>query len=111
MTNATRTLTEQEIAEGYELLVDPENIPYNPARYDFVWSDDFLAFRAIKLLWWDDASYIAYQSDPGCDGMEDARDWQENATPEELEEAARQSAEITALIMKPRANFDDELPF
>jgi len=35
---------------------------YSPARYDFVWNDDFSAFRPVRLLWWDEASYLAYQS-------------------------------------------------
>lgn len=35
---------------------------YNPNRYDFVWNDDYTSFRAIKLAWWDDASYIDYQT-------------------------------------------------
>lgn len=35
---------------------------YNPGRYDYRWNSDFTAFRAIKLTWWDDRSYIAYQS-------------------------------------------------
>ncbi len=34
---------------------------YSCQRNDFWWNDDFTAFRAIPLQWWDDASYLAYQ--------------------------------------------------
>jgi len=36
---------------------------WNPKRYDFVWNNDFTAFKPVKLLWWDNSSYIAYQCD------------------------------------------------
>jgi len=35
---------------------------FNSMRYSFVWNEDSSAFRPVWLLWWDDASYIAYQS-------------------------------------------------
>jgi len=38
---------------------------WNPRRYEFVWNDDFTAFKPVKLLWWDDNSYIDYQCDMG----------------------------------------------
>lgn len=56
---------------------------YNPNRYDFVWNDDFTAFEPVKLLWWDDASYAAYQArDIAYDFMDDdncftAEQWSE----------------------------------
>lgn len=35
---------------------------YNPSRTEFAWNQDFTAFRPVPLRWWDDASYVAYQS-------------------------------------------------
>lgn len=35
---------------------------YDSLRHEFVWNNDFSAFRAVRLKWWDDASYIAYQA-------------------------------------------------
>lgn len=35
---------------------------YNWLRHDCYWNKDYTAFRAIPLLWWDDASYIEYQA-------------------------------------------------
>lgn len=58
-TTTTRELTAKEIEDGFEPASQVEN--YNPNQYDFCWTKDFEAFRPIKLLWWDDASYIAYQ--------------------------------------------------
>jgi hypothetical protein len=43
----------------------------NPQRTEVAWNDSFTAFRLIALKWWDDASYIAYQS--GIDGEDDDR--------------------------------------
>lgn len=31
-------------------------------RNEFVWNDDFTAFRIVPLKWWDDASYAEYQA-------------------------------------------------
>lgn len=31
-------------------------------RTELVWNDDFTAFRAVALRWWDDASYARYQA-------------------------------------------------
>lgn len=33
-----------------------------PQRNEFVWNDDFTAFRIVALNWWDDQSYIDYQA-------------------------------------------------
>lgn len=38
----------------------------DPARYDFIWNADYSRCRAVKLAWYDDASYAAYQGD-GCE--------------------------------------------
>jgi len=35
---------------------------YDPDQYDFVWSADYSAFRAIKCRWTDEASYAAFQA-------------------------------------------------
>jgi hypothetical protein len=35
---------------------------YSPECFDFRWNEDYTMFRPIRLLWWDEASYIAYQS-------------------------------------------------
>ena len=43
-------------AEAYE---------WNPERFDFRWNEDFTEFRLVPLLWWDDASYLAYECDSG----------------------------------------------
>ena len=107
-----RDLTEAEVAEGY--LLAPRCSEFNPQRYDFRWNEDYSGFVPVKLLWWDDASYIAYQSDPGCDGDEDARAWEQNATPEEREEAAQYMRELEArdaARAAARPDFGDELPF
>ena len=32
-------------------------------RNDVVWNNDLSMFRLVPLLWWDDASYIRYQSE------------------------------------------------
>ena len=34
---------------------------YNSERFDIHWNDNFSKFIPLKLTWWDDASYIAYQ--------------------------------------------------
>lgn len=36
---------------------------FNPDRFDFRWNAGGTAFRLIPLRWWDNESYIAYQSD------------------------------------------------
>ena len=49
------TLTEEEVkAELYK--------EFNPARVDCIWNDDYTIVTIKELKWWDDASYIAYQS-------------------------------------------------
>lgn len=35
---------------------------WNPERFDFYWNDDYTAFRLVRLSWWDEASYAAYQA-------------------------------------------------
>lgn len=40
---------------------------FSPRTNDFAWNDDFTAFKALPLKWWDDASYIAYQTRDCCD--------------------------------------------
>jgi hypothetical protein len=46
---------------------------FNPNRYSFKWNEDYSMFQATPLLWWDDASYIAYQGDQQeDDGMSDS---------------------------------------
>ena len=41
---------------------------YSSRTHDFAWNDTFTAFHALRLKWWDDASYAAYQgSDDGGD--------------------------------------------
>jgi len=35
---------------------------FSPYRHEFRWNDDFTAYYPIVLKWWDDASYLAYQS-------------------------------------------------
>lgn len=59
----SRLLTAEEVAAGYQPAFEVEG--YNAARFDFVWSDDFAAFRPVRLPWWDDRSYAAYQADCG----------------------------------------------
>lgn len=49
------------IADGY--LPAEEVAEFNPARFEFRWSDDYQWFKPIKLLWWDNQSYISYQTD------------------------------------------------
>ena len=36
-------------------------------RFDLVWNADYTTFVPVRLAWWDDRSYIAYQTA----GMED----------------------------------------
>ena len=46
------------------------NCALAPARSEIRWitlEDRMVAWRAVPLLWWDDASYIAYQ----CRDIED----------------------------------------
>lgn len=44
-----------------------------PQRNEFVWNDNFTAFRIVPLRWWDDASYAAYQARDCYEG-EDGED-------------------------------------
>lgn len=37
------------------------------SRHDYVWNADYTAARPVLLMWWDDASYLAYQGDCGDD--------------------------------------------
>lgn len=47
---------EQAAAGEHEII--------NPDRFDFYWRPDGSGV-AIRLAWWDEASYIRYQSDCG----------------------------------------------
>jgi hypothetical protein len=38
---------------------------FDPNRVDIRWSADYIAFRPSLRRWWDERSYIAYQSDWG----------------------------------------------
>lgn len=38
---------------------------FDPETHDFYWNEDYTFFYPSRLLWWDDASYRAYQSDCG----------------------------------------------
>lgn len=40
---------------------------YSPDMYDFVFNDDYSKFIPLKLRWYDDLSYIAYQ----CNDLDD----------------------------------------
>jgi hypothetical protein len=42
---------------------------YDSARYDIYWNKDYTMFKPSKLLWWDDASYLRYQSEDRGDEM------------------------------------------
>lgn len=55
-----RELTPEEIDAGY--LPASRVGEFNPDRYDFRWTPDYGAFVPRKLLWWDDASYLAHQA-------------------------------------------------
>ncbi len=68
-------MTTNSLPEGWFSAEAVEQ--YDPNRYDFDWNDDFTAFRPLALTWWDDASYLDYQSrcgDEGYDPSEDRRD-------------------------------------
>lgn len=55
-------------------LVDQDPVG-DPMRADHVWNTDYTAYRVVPLLWWDDASYIAYQADyAGADEEDLVRD-------------------------------------
>ena len=98
----TRTLTCLELAEGY--LPASQVRRFNPRRYDFRWTDDFAGFLPVKLLWWDDASYIRYQGDDdyheGLDSCWGAR----------CDEECPPRTEPAVVWPKPPVN-DDEIPF
>jgi hypothetical protein len=55
-----------------ETAVDMDRVPaerlddFNPDRFDAVPNGDG-TFRLVPVLWWDDASYAAYQGDPHGD--------------------------------------------
>lgn len=92
-----RDLTAEEIEAGY--LLAPRTVEYNANRYEFRWNDDFSGFIPIKLRWWDDASYIAYQSDCGDDGYEptpkeiaEGEAWQREHDAKEATKAAERAA-------------------
>lgn len=36
---------------------------YNPYRFSFRWNEDYSAFVATPLAWYDEASYLRYQGD------------------------------------------------
>lgn len=42
-------------------VADLEN--FNPDRFDFRWNADYTEFCPVRLRWWDDASYAAWQGD------------------------------------------------
>ncbi len=73
MSDVTHFNAEQVANKEYEQL--------NPARYDFYWNADYTEVDAVKLRWWDDASYARYQGDdPG--GEEDYTSFDAWLTPE-----------------------------
>lgn len=116
-TYQSRPLTTEEIAAGFQPAFEVES--YNAARYDFEWSEDFAAFRPIRLAWWDDASYAAYQSDCGDyerDDGEVRREHEAEAANDDTrtgEERAAQQAVVDAAC-GPFTGFvtdDDNIPF
>lgn len=56
-----------EFVLSAEQVKNGEHEKYSPQRHDFYWNEEDGSVRVIALLWWDDASYIAYQSDCGDD--------------------------------------------
>lgn len=117
-TYPSRPLTTEEVAAGFQPAFEVEG--YNAARYDFEWSDDFAAFRPVRLAWWDDRSYAAYQAD--C-GDYDERDDGEVRREHEAEAAnddtrtAEERAVQQAVVDAGRGPFtgfvtdDDNIPF
>lgn len=78
---------------------------YNPARNDYRWNADFTAFRAIKLTWWDERSYIAYQSgydpDTGRDLFYDDEDERTDCV---------EAVPVAVPVLK-EPEFEDDIPF
>jgi hypothetical protein len=58
LSSAPRSV-DQRSYEGIEAEIACEY--FSSARYDFYWNDDFTVVTPVRLRWWDDASYIAYQ--------------------------------------------------
>ncbi len=74
-------------------VADEAHAYYNPDRFDFRFHDDG-SVTITPLLWWDDASYRAYQA-----GAPDA----------EPEEEVAGIVRATQATLKP--DYDDGLPF
>lgn len=36
---------------------------FNPDRFEFRWNEDYTEFQLVPVRWWDDLSYIRYQSE------------------------------------------------
>lgn len=113
-----RELTAQEVADGFLLAVEVEN--YNGRRFEFVWSDDFGAFRPVRLLWWDERSYAAYQADCGDyderDDGETRREHEAEAANDDTRTAEEREAQQTIVdaACGPFTGFvtdDDNIPF
>jgi hypothetical protein len=50
------------IEMGKEEVAAGKYKEYDPERYDFFWNKDFTAVKIVPLTWWDDKSYLAYQT-------------------------------------------------
>jgi len=83
------------------LAIVGQNPPFNPERFDFAWNADFSAYRPLRLKWWDDASYIAYQ----CGDIDDSDD-----APEFVGESAQEPSD--AWYESRVSDIDDnDIPF
>lgn len=61
MKEEARELSAEEIENGY--LPASEVETYNPDRYSFAWNYDYSGFVPHKLAWFDNESYMRYQSE------------------------------------------------
>lgn len=60
-------MTKREIAMTQQTWHSASEVEtFSPGRFDIIWNADYTMFRAVKLQWWDNASYIAYQSVDPC---------------------------------------------
>lgn len=78
-----------------------------PQRNEFVWNDNFTAFRIAPLRWWDDASYAAYQA--ADSHWEDGDDSYGESAP--VVEARAAVVEAPAAPVSDDSWIDEEIPF
>ncbi len=95
-------------AAEFELVKDR----FSPDIHDFHWNADFSAVRVCPLRWWDDQSYIAYQSeDGGEEGVITTYDRAHSGCCFEPLPPPAPSSPYLRVIVPQEPDEDDDIPF